>query len=300
MSEGKERAEARLSNLEAIEPLLGSLRVLSLSTMQMALNRQATLSEYAERFSLVAAQVRFLVGDKLVKPEVQERFDYRPVEQNQVLAVIGSSRGICGQYNKQLAKFASERLQQKDSLLIKVLAFGVRVQRALTQEGIAFEAQETLGKGSQPAYELAARLMRRWTAAFQAGTLARVGILSFRKHAVGTNYSPVITTLLPASGTDSHTGERKELPFPPPIIEGEPERMLKQIDSHLLAIRFYQLILDAIAAENLYRYRLLEEAKENTSNLLEELQLSIQSERRKEITQQLQELLVGSGMLAQR
>ena len=88
MSEGKERAEARLSNLEAIEPLLGSLRVLSLSTMQMALNRQASLTEYAERFSLVAAQVRSLVGDKSPKREVEERFDYRPVEQSQVLAVL--------------------------------------------------------------------------------------------------------------------------------------------------------------------------------------------------------------------
>lgn len=300
MSEGKERAEARLSNLEAIEPLLGSLRVLSLSTMQMALNRQASLTAYAERFSLVAAQVRFMAGDKLVKHEVEERLDYRPVEQNRVLAVIGSSRGICGQYNKQLAKLVSERLEQKDALPTKVLAFGVRVQRALTQEGIAFDRQETLGKGSQPAYELAARLMRRWTAAFEAGTLAKVEILSFRKRAVGTNYSPVFTTLLPASGEEHHEEGHKELPWPPPIIEGDPEVMLEQIESHLLAIRFYQLILDTIAAENLYRYRLLEEAKENTSNLLEELELAIQAERRKEITQQLQELLVGSGMLAQR
>jgi ATP synthase F1 gamma subunit len=300
MSEGKERAEARLSNLEAIEPLLGSLRVLSLSTMQMALNRQASLSAYAERFSLVAAQVRFLVGDKLVMPEVEERFDYRPTQQNQVLAVIGSSRGICGQYNKQLARLASERVGQSDGLPTSVLAFGGRVQRALTQESVKFEGRKTLGQGSMPAYDLAARLMREWSTGYQEGTLARVGILSFRKHAVGTNYSPVFTTLLPASGADNHTGERKDLPFPPPIIEGNPYRMMEQIDRHLLAIRFYQLILDAIAAENLYRYRLLEEAKENTSNLLEELTLAIQSERRKEITQQLQELLVGSGMLAQR
>ncbi|NLZ26868.1 MAG: hypothetical protein GX884_04755, partial [Chloroflexi bacterium] len=45
-----DRAEARLENLEAIEPLLGSLRVLSLSTMQMALNRQQSLKEYKARF----------------------------------------------------------------------------------------------------------------------------------------------------------------------------------------------------------------------------------------------------------
>jgi F0F1-type ATP synthase gamma subunit len=170
----------------------------------------------------------------------------------------------------------------------------------LTQEGTKFEGWETLGQGSQPAFELAARLLRKWMVAFQKGTLAKVEILSFRKGSVGTNYKPVFTTLLPVSGIESQEGEQKELPFPPPIIEGDPEVMLEQINRHLLAIRFYQLILDAIAAENFYRYRLLEEAKENTSNLLEELALAIQSERRKEITQQLQELLVGSGMLAQR
>ncbi len=57
-----DRAEARLENLEAIEPLLGSLRVLSLSTMQMALNRQQSLKEYKGRFfgnsPLVAQQTK--------------------------------------------------------------------------------------------------------------------------------------------------------------------------------------------------------------------------------------------------
>jgi len=300
MSEGKERAEARLSNLEAIEPLLGSLRVLSLSTMQMALNRQESLTAYAEQFSLVAAQVRVAVGEQPARHEVEERFDYRFVEQDQVLAVIGSSRGICGQYNKQLARMTAERLGQENGLPTRVLAFGARVQRAMIQEGIKFEGMETLGQGSMPAYDLAAQKMRAWTAAYHAGRHAKVEILSFRKNGSGTNYSPVFTTLLPASAQERKHSQHAELPFPPPIIEGDPEKMLEQIDRHLLAIRFYQLILDAIAAENLYRYRLLEEAKENTSNLLEELQLAIQADRRKEITQQLQELLVGSGMLAQR
>lgn len=300
MSEGKERAEARLSNLEAIEPLLGSLRVLSLSTMQMALNRQASLSEYAERFTKVSEQVRSLTKNQLEQHEFEERFDYRPVEQSQVLAVIGSSRGICGQYNKQLARLTAERLKQKSDLPTKVLAFGVRVQRALIQEDVKFEAHETLGQGSMPAYDLAAQLMREWSTGHEKGTLAKIEILSFRKHAVNNTYSPKFTTLLPVARIERQEEENQGLPWPPPIIEGDPERMLEQIESHLLAIRFYQLILDAIAAENLYRYRLLEEAKENTSTLLEELRLAIQSERRKEITQQLQELLVGSGMLAQR
>ena len=300
MSEGKERAEARLSNLEAIEPLLGSLRVLSLSTMQMAMNRQASLSAYAERFALVAAQVRHAIGDKLPTPKTPERFDYKPVGQTQVLAVLGSSRGICGQYNKQLARLAAESLEGKEGKPPQVLAFGIRAQRALAQEGISFDARETLGLGSQPNYDLAGQLMRSWDAGFESGTLTKVEIVSFRKNPTRANYDPTLTTLLPAYSSESPIAEVGELPWPPPVIEGDPKVMLEQIDSHLLAIRFYQLILDAIAAENLYRFRLLEEAKENTSDLLEELELTIQAERRKEITQQLQELLVGSGMLAQR
>ena len=73
--------------------------------------------------------------------------------------------------------------------------------------------------------------------------------------------------------------------------------MIEQIDKHRW--RSVSQSFGRDRDENLYRYRLLE-AKENTSNLLEELALAIQAERRKEITQQLQELLVGSGMLAQR
>ena len=300
MSEGKERAGARLANLEAIEPLLGSLRVLSLSTMQMALNRQQSLTTYANRFSLLAAQVHSLAGKKREQPEVEEDFGYKRKPRSHVLAVIGSSRGICGQYNKQLARLAAEHIAAEEKSPIKVLAFGSRVQRALIQEGVGFEGWETLAHGSMPDYDLAAKLMRGWEVGQRAGTLERVDILSFKKSSKSNSYHPVFTPLMPTNSTDFPEADTGDLPWPPPIIEGDPQRMLEQIDTHLLAIRFYQLILDAIAAENLYRFRLLEEAKENTSALLEELQLAIKSEHRKEITQQLQELLVGSGMLAQR
>jgi len=68
----------------------------------------------------------------------------------------------------------------------------------------------------------------------------------------------------------------------------------------LNAIRLYDLILDAIGSENMYRYRLLEEAKENTESLVEDLSITLQIERRKNITQQMQQLGVASGMLGER
>ena len=301
MSEGKERAQSRLENLKAIEPLISSLRVLSLSTMQMAMNRQGTLDEYARRFTEVAELVRKTVDRKAPTRTSEEPFDFRPTQQHQVLAVIGSSRGIVGQYNKNLTHLAREFLDANQDETICVLAFGQRIHPLLRQAGVTFKARGNLISGSLPDYDVAAKLIREWDNGFEEGNLKKVTILSYRRLDSNTNYRPLLTELL--SGKAEHLvdeqEEEKEL-WPIPIVEGDPELIFEKIESHIAAIQFFRLILDSVAAENLFRYRLLEEAKENTSNLLEELSLEVQANRRKVITQQLQELLAGSGLLAQR
>ena len=299
MSEGKERANARLENLQAIEPLLASLRVLSLSTMQMAMNRQTLLDQYAERFNQVASQVKRTISRSLSTAPVEEVFDYRPIHQEQVLAVIGSTRGIVGQYNKNLVAMAKEFSTNSPEVPVKILAFGQRVHTVLKQEGLDFTPSGNLSSGSLPDYDNAATLIRTWDKAFEAGSLTKVTVLSYKRKPDSNDYQPVFSELLPNKAEDLAIEEEQEA-WPPPIIEGDPALISEKIESHIIAIQFYRLILDSVAAENKFRFQLLEEAKENTSTLLEELTLEVQANRRKEITQQLQELLVGSGMLAER
>ncbi len=316
-----DRAEARLENLEAIEPLLGSLRVLSLSTMQMALNRQQSLKEYKRRFLEIARLLRSkqkpLKGKKAPKADleqdiVDDAWDEVPDDdlaivdgpkpQKRILAVIGSSRGICGQYNKQLAH-QTARLLEKETAgegEIEVLAFGLRLQNAMRMEAVDFTPGPALFQGSLPDYERVSKLMRSWEAGLSAGKLASVSLLSFKRLGTRNVYKPKLSQLLPDSGRLLDELESQEELFPEPIIEGDPLEILGRIENHLNAIRLYDLILDAISAENLYRYRLLEEAKENTESLVDELSIALQIERRKAITQQMQQLGVASGMLAER
>ena len=305
MAEGKERAQARLENLSAIEPLISSLRVLSLSTMQMAMNRQSSLDEYARRFNEVADLVRRIAVRKAAAHASEKPLDYRPKQQYRVLAVIGSTRGIVGQYNKNLAGLTKAYLDANPGESIRVLVFGQRIQPILRQTGVEFTPLGNISTGSLPDYDVAAKLIREWNRGLEEGNLKKVSILGYRRQGSNTNYQPVLTELLPGK-TDGKLGEKKEEDkeekeiWPFPIVEGDPGLISEKIESHIIAIQFYRLILDSVAAENLFRFRLLEEAKENTSNLLEEISLEVKANRRKEITQQLQELLAGSGLLAQR
>ena len=305
MGEGKERAKARLENLQAIEPLISSLRVLSLSTMQMAMNRQKSLDGYAARFNEVANQVIQMTGweptSLLAKYETGKE-EFAKAKPYQVLAVIGSTRGIVGQYNKNLVRLANEFIVKNEDLEIRIIAFGKRIHPILRQDGLVFSERDNLSSGSLPDYDVAATLIREWNEGFEKGGLKKVSILSYQRNGEGHQYEAIISELLPGKmeAQSKSEEEEKEIFWPPPIVEGEPELIFEQIESHMIAINFYRMILDSVAVENMFRFRLLEEAKENTAELLEELSLEVQANRRKEITQQMQELLVGSGMLAQR
>lgn len=300
MSDSKERTIARLENLEAISPLLNSLRVLSLSTLQMAHNRQEALKTYSDQFHLMAAQLNQVVEPEKLVIKEEETYSYAAqAKEKDALVVLGSSRGICGQYNKRLAQRARE-IWETDPENCLVIAFGARLHKALHQEGVPFQHQEALMEGSSPKYELVSEQVRAWTELVNGAIWKNIQVLSFRREGGTNNYKPVLSPLLPAPEQALAVKSADELPWPPPIIEGYPAVLLSRIREHLNVIHFYDLILDAIAAESLYRYRLLEEARENTDQLVEELAQAIQIERRKEITQQLQELLSGSGMLLER
>lgn len=296
MAEGKERDQARLENLETIEPMLGSLRVLSLSTMQMALNRLATLDQYAQRFHSIAVQLRHTAA-----PTIPETDETSPSARGKrVLAVLGSTRGIAGQYNRQLARAVRLALEDPEDEPYTILAYGKRVQTCLSQEKVGFEPHEALNTGSLPHFEQASKQIRQWMEDIDKGRIVAVDVLSFRRQQNSESYLPQIHRLLPTPRQIETLEQPTEAVYPEPVIEGNPEVLLAKISDQLTAIQFYEWILQAIAAENLFRFRLLEEAKENTTNLLEELRQSIQMEHRKEITQQLQELLAASGMLAER
>ena len=200
MGEGKERAKARLENLQAIEPLISSLRVLSLSTMQMAMNRQKSLDEYAARFNEVADQVIQMTGwapSSLLAKHESEKEEFAKAESYQVLAVIGSTRGIVGQYNKNLARLAKEFVAKNEDIPIRIVAFGKRIHPILRQEGLDFSERDNLSTGSLPDYDVAATLIREWNEGFENGGLKKVSILSFQRNSDNNQYQAGISELLP-------------------------------------------------------------------------------------------------------
>lgn len=287
MSEVNERAVDRLDNLNNIEPLLGSLRVLSLSTMQMAQNRIDTLHSYMDEYYRALSTFLSLLSEQAVSDLKQVNDTTNPA----TLIVLGSERGICGKYNKNLAELALE-WKNKQTGEFNIIGFGARIQEALKQSGLPFQYQGSLSQGSRPRFQRANELATGWIQSFKKESIGSLEVLCFRKQ-TSSIYKPIFTRLLPVL-IDWKTDQQST--WPPTIIEGDALELAKRTIEHLAVMIFYDLILESITAENIIRYNLLEEAKENVKEMVESLRVEIQIMKRQKITQQIQEISAGSGL----
>ena len=84
------------------------------------------------------------------------------------------------------------------------------------------------------------------------------------------------------------------------IIETDPKGIYTQIIQHFIASSFYQALLQSIIAESSSRFRIMEEAQRNAGEIITTLTQEIQSERKRQITREMQELAAGAGLIDNR
>ena len=287
MSELNERAVDRLENLHHIEPLLSSLRILSLSTLQMAQNRLEALHLYKQEFEQVLTTFLAKLSDK----EQAALMHPKNIGGDTVLIVLGSERGICGKYNKNLAALAANWYATQNGKP-DIIVFGARMQQALKQTGTPFQYEGSLSQGSKPHFGKASQFVGFYLNKFEQGRFRSLEVLSYKRGSSSAQKADFSTLIPMASAIKPQTLSE----WPPSIIEGDAAVMAKRTMENLAVISFYDLILQSISAENTIRYNLLEEAKENVQEMVEMLSIEVQIMKRQKVTQQIQEIAAGAGL----
>lgn len=303
MSEGSERTKERLENLLNLEPLIGAMRILALRTVQVTLNRLENVAAYRSNFSLALALVEAQANRNAKRADGKKRSQKDSDEADRqlgknLLIVLGSESGLCGGFDRALLTALKERLAEEGDGESLIEISGEKMLTRLKKETFPYRSLGALSRNGNPNYAAVSAHIADWFQRFDSGELRSVELLSYRKSTHGS-YQPVTTPLLPI-GQDNAPSLAPTDPdddWPPPLIEGDPAEMIEELRRHVIITQFYSSLLTSIAAENQARFRLLEEAKENTAALIEELKIQAQLERRQATTQQIQELAVSAGLV---
>ena len=291
MSETLQRNQERLENVQIIEPLLGALRTISLGAWRSALNKKSSMEVYTNKLLVILGRIIPVIN---IPPTLEAKKGRDQVE-NKLILVIGSDRGLCGKFDTTLLdKLEAEYLVLPRKKL-RVWMSGDRLIHSAQQRGIEVQWSVPLIGKSYPTYSSVYRVARRILHEYEGFSIDEVDIL-YNNYENAGKYHPIGVKLLPFE-LNQYDNHPMVSDWPEPIIETEPASIYERVMEQLITVTLYNYFLVSSASEHSTRYSLMEEAGKNAGRMIEELNQVVQMGRRHSITQEMQELAVGAGLI---
>jgi len=287
-----EQAENRLDNIRIVEPILSALRTISLGSWQAALKRKDGAHRYAERLEATLPALA-----PHIPPPSSPPMGGKEGRARTVALMIGSERGLCGRFNAAVVERTERYLAEQETAgaQVELVVMGTRAARIFQRRDGAPAPAATLPITGLPSYRLAFDLTRRWLERHEEGELDAVDLIHNAYHGTA-RYEPAVVRLIPPT---LPTPDATASPWPP-IIETDPASLYARVVEQWTAVRLYELLLESAAAEHSARFQLMEAATQNAERLIDELTLVVQTARQQAITQEMQELAAGAGLLGPR
>ncbi len=295
MAQTYEKVVSRLKNIQAIEPLLGALRTISMGTWQTAQHKLNQMQQYESHYDRVLSQILPELASDEKRAAPRKASTGRIADA--IILILGTERGLCGKFNEDLAEKALEWISDQQLPSYQTWVIGSRMARTLTRSGVPFARQLRLSASDLATYRQSYLMTQDWIRQFEAYAFNRFFILFFKP---GPGQTPVFTSVQLLPYTIEHQspdGSSQAANWPPPIIETDPRGIYHQLIQHYIASHFYQILLESAIVENASRFMMMEEAKQNAEDIIEDLNQEINAERRRKITQEMQELAVAAGLI---
>lgn len=328
-----ELVRERLNNIRGVEPIISSLRTIAAGSWRLALRRRRAADQYTRHLSTVlrALMAHSALLEERRRPWSQLRPFVAPEDsppQQPLMLVIASERGLCGAFNDVVLNGADRLIvrQQRLSARVQVATLGRRADQYFRTQGMTPVLSRSLPLTQVASMDTAQSLTDELLNLLRKGETDAIYVIYSPYQASGVA-EPVAARWLPflLSGSTLFPPQSMAAATPAAVIPDpghDPERTnaappadglwpLPIIESHLQSLwqaalhqwalgTMFKWTADSAASEHAARYRAMEAASSNLSNLIEELTLRYHSARQHAITMEMLDLVGGSGLLRRR
>ena len=283
----------RISSVKSTKQITSAMKMVAAAKLKKAQDRVLQIRPYADKMRDVLAEV----SSSLDKNHASCYGEVRKVEK--VLVVLmASNRGLCGGFNNNVLKrtealLSSVYRRQMADGNVRFIGIGKKAIEYLHRKKYPVLATYDSILDSctfQDASEIAEGLMRR----FSEKEIDRVEIVynKFKNAAtqilVNEQYLPV--SFEPTESKED--GRRHDF-----IFEPSREELYRHLVPTMTKMKFYQSLLESIAAEHGARMTAMHKATENASELTKQLNLTYNKLRQAAITNELIEMVSGAESL---
>ena len=210
------------------------------------------------------------------------------VSDKKAVIVITSNRGLAGGYNSNIVKLITKGSFKKEDL--EIYAIGKKGKDALQRYGytIKDENSEII---EEPSYVDAMEISRKLLKSFADGEIGEI-YLAYTGFKNTVVHEPKLLKLLPVepSPQEEQAAGKAMMNFEP-----EDDEALNMIIPKYVTSLIYGGLVEACASENGARMQAMDSATTNAEEMIDHLSLMYNRARQGAITQEITEIVAGSG-----
>ena len=274
----------RIKSVQSTMQITKAMELVASSKMRRAKERALAARPYFntmyETITRLAAETRD--GDSVYTRR-------RPVK-NSLYIVIAGDRGLAGGYNANLFKLAAAEMESKQAQIVTI---GKKAQEYYAKRDWPVAADYP-GIAETMKISDTHEIVERMLGLFRGGQVDEV-FLCYTRFVSPLQQEPKCIQLLPASFERSEKGEKTLGARVLTEYDPSPEAVFDAIIPEYLYGVLYGAVVESYCSEQSARRMAMEAASDNASEMIENLNLSYNRARQAAITQEITEIVAGSG-----
>lgn len=278
----------RLKAIASTKKITSAMKMVAAAKLRKVQDRMINFRPYATKMETVLADLALLTTEAGGHPLLV----WRPRKKVE-LVVITSDRGLCGAYNSNILRTASQQLEaiKKEGVEVSVSVVGKKAQDYFKRRNVAMRRTWT-GLSGRLTYSDAQSIANDIVDAYVSETVDEF-ILIFSEFKSMLVQKPVLKRLLPIA--EIGEGEASSKTSTLGTFEFEPSRELlfERLMPKYIEIQVYRALLESQASEEAARMTAMENASKNCDDLIKKVTLIANKVRQASITKELMDIVGG-------
>jgi F-type H+-transporting ATPase subunit gamma len=280
--------QRRITSVKKTQQITRAMRMVAGAKLRRAQDTSTAAKPYADRMRATLLEVARVQKDS-EHPLLQAREELRKLE----FIVVTSDRGLCGAFNSNVLKLASEQIaeQEAQGRKVRITTAGRKAadffrRRRPELLGDAYPQEGWVSYGD--AVDIANAVSKRYV----DGEIDQV-VLVYNDFVSAMSQVPRSSVLLPIQ-PEAAEDDDEVLPFE---IEPNAAALLGVLVPKAVEVEVYKALLENQTGEHAARMAAMESATRNTEELVDSLTLQFNRARQAAITRELVEIVSGAEAL---
>jgi F-type H+-transporting ATPase subunit gamma len=283
----------RIASVKSTQQITSAMKMVAASKLRKAQNAIIKMRPYAAKLKDILQNLSASLDSSDVNVYTEQREPAKVL-----LVVLTSNRGLCGAFNSNILRTATQRIQsdyasQYQAGNLSLITIGRKGTEFFSKRGYKVVSSHD-SVYDNLTYENVATIASSVMEAFEFNRFDRVELIynQFKNAAVQRITVEQFLPVEPPAEAATESKTNTDFLFIP-----SKEEIVTELIPKSLKIQFYKAVLDSNASENGARMTAMHQATDNAGELIKELNLAYNKARQAAITKEILEIVSGAEAL---